>query len=121
LPSNAIIITGNTPVLTDVEAKPNFFSPAYNPYASTEPNYTVVSFNLSEAANVEVKIKNFDGITVRSFNKSGLPAGANTIIWDGKDFDANLVKEGSYSISLTAIDNDGNRSLPRYAAIIIHY
>ena len=121
LPSNAIIITGNTPVLTDVEAKPNFFSPAYNPYGSTEPNYTVVSFNLSEAANVEVKIKNTNGVTVKSFNKSGLPAGANTIIWDGKDFDGSLVKDGSYSISLTATDNDGNRSLPRYAAIIIHY
>jgi len=121
LPSNAIIITGNTPIITDVEAEPNYFCPAYNPYASTESNYTVVSFNLSKTANVEVKIKNFDGITVKSFNKSGLPAGANTIIWDGKDFDGNLVKEGSYSISLTAIDNDGNRSLPRYAAIIIHY
>jgi flagellar hook assembly protein FlgD len=121
LPSNAIIITGNTPVITDVQAEPNYFSPAYNPYGSTEPNYTVVSFNLSEVANVEVKIKNTNGVAVKSFNKAGLPAGANNIIWDGKDFDGNLVKDGSYSISLTAIDNDGNRSLPRYAAIIIHY
>lgn len=121
LPSNAIIITGNTPVITDVEAEPNYFCPAYNPYGSTEPNYTVVSFDLSEAANVEVKIKNTKGVVVKSFNKSGLPAGANTVIWDGKDFDGSLVKDGSYSISLTAVDNDGNRSLPRYAAIIIHY
>ena len=121
LPSNAIIITGNTPIITNVEAEPNYFCPSYNPYASTESNYTVVFFNLSKTANVEVKIKNSDGITLESFNKSGLPAGANTIIWDGKNFDGNLVKEGSYSISLTAIDNDGNRSLPRYAAIIIHY
>ena len=121
LPSNAMIITGNTPIITDVQAEPNFFSPAYNPYGSTEPNYTAVSFNLSKSANVEVKVKNSDGFAVRSFNKSGCPAGANTIIWDGKDFDDKLVKDGSYSISLTAIDNDGNRSLPRYAAIIIHY
>ena len=121
LPSNAIIITGNTPVITDVEAKPNYFCPAYNAYGSTEPKHTVVSFNLSEAANVEVKIKNSGGVVVKFFNKTGLPVGANAIIWDGKDFDGNLVKEGSYSISLTAIDNDGNRSLPRYAAIIIHY
>jgi len=121
LPSNAIIITGNTPIITDVEAEPNYFCPGYNPYRSTEPNYTAVSFNLSKTANIEVKIKNSDGVTVKSFIKSDLPAGANTIIWGGKDFDDSLVKDGSYSISLTAIDNDGNRSLPRYAAIIIHY
>jgi flagellar hook assembly protein FlgD len=120
-PDNAIIVTGNKPEITNVAAEPNFFSPAYNPYGSTEHNYTVVSFNLSEAANVEFKIKNSDGIVVKSFYKAELPAGANTIIWDGKDFDGNLVKDESYSISLTAIDNDGNRSLPRYAAIIIHY
>jgi PKD repeat protein len=67
LPSNAIIITGNTPIITDVGAAPNLFSPAYNPYGSTEPNYTVVSFNLSEAANIEIKIKNTNGVTVKSF------------------------------------------------------
>lgn len=121
LPSNAMIVTGNTPVITDVVAAPNFFSPAFNPYGSTEPSYTAVSFNLSESANVEVKIKNSNGVVIDSFNRPDLPAGANTIVWNGKDFDGNLVKDGSYSISLTAIDNDGNRSLPRYTAIIIHY
>ena len=121
LPANAIIITGNTPVITDVEAESIFFCPAYNPYGSIESDHSIIFFNLSKTASVDVMIKNSDGIVVKSFNKTDLPAGANNIIWDGKDFDGELVKEGGYSISLTAIDNNGNRSLPRYAAIIIHY
>jgi flagellar hook assembly protein FlgD len=121
LPDNAMIITGNRPQITNVTAEPNYFSPAYNPYSSTPTQYTIVSFNLSKAANVEIRIVNSDGVLVNTLNKSNLPAGANTFSWNGKDLSGNLVKEGSYSISLTAIDNIGNRSLPRYAAVVVYY
>jgi flagellar hook assembly protein FlgD len=121
LSDNAIIITGKRPVITTISAEPNYFSPAYNPYGSQPIQYTVVSFNLSEAANIDVKVINSEGIVVRILSKEGLPAGANTIIWDGKDYGGNLVKEGRYSISLVAIDEIGNQSLPRYAAVIVHY
>ena len=121
LPDNTIIITGNRPEITDVSAEPNYFSTDYNPYRSDSSEYTVVSFNLSESSNVEAKIKNSEGLIVKTIDKNDLPAGANTIIWDGKDFDGNLVKAGSYTISLTAVDEDGNRSLPRYAVIVMYY
>jgi len=121
LPDSAVVITGDRPVITSISTEPHYFSPAINPYGLQPTGYTNVSFNLSEASNVEVNIKNSDGIIVKTMTKTNLPAGANTIIWDGKDFAGNLVKEGSYSIALTAIDSDGNRSLPRYAAVIVYY
>ncbi len=121
LPDSAILITGQKPVITDINAEPNYFSPAYNPYKLQTNEYTIVSFNLSKTANLEVKVINSDGLIIQTISKTNLPAGANTIIWDGKDLGGNLVKEGIYSISLTAIDANGNRSLPRYAAVVIYY
>jgi len=121
LADNAIIITGNTPVISNVSAEPNYFNPAYNPYGSQPTGYASVSFSLSKTANVDVKVINSEGIVVRILSKNNLPAGVNTIIWDGKDYGGNLVKEGKYSICLVATDEIGNQSLPRYAAAFVHY
>jgi PKD repeat protein len=121
LPDNAIIIQGARPELADISATPGYFSPAYNPYGVIPVGYTTLSFNLSESTNIELDIKNSSGVLVRTIRRVNLPAGTNAVIWDGKDNDGNLVKEGTYSISLIAIDDSGNRSLPRYAAVIIFY
>jgi PKD repeat protein len=121
LPDNAMIVAGNKPVITAVDAIPNYFSPAYNPYGPVPNEYTSVKFDLSKPANLDVKVINADGLVVQNFSKLDLPAGSNTVIWDGKDFNGDLVKEGAFSISLIATDTLGNRSLPRYAAVLIYY
>jgi PKD repeat protein len=121
LADNAIIVTGNRPVITGVDAEPNYFSPAYNPYAQPANEYTLVSFNLSKQANLQVTIRNSDGVVVNSFSVDDKPAGENSIIWDGKDFNQELVKDGAYTIQLTAIDAIGNRSLPFYASVYVFY
>jgi flagellar hook assembly protein FlgD len=118
---NGIIITGDRPEITNVSADPNYFNPDYNPYGAKPTEYTIVSFDLSESANIECRIVNSAGVLVRTLTKANLPAGANTIIWDGKDMAGNLVKEGSYRISITAIDNNGNRSMTRSALVIVYY
>jgi flagellar basal-body rod modification protein FlgD len=81
----------------------------------------VVTFTLSKEARVEVKVKNSDGVVVNAFTKNNLFAGVNTITWDGKDFVGNIVKDGSYTIGMTAIDSDGNRSLLRHSAVMVYY
>jgi len=118
---NGIIITGDRPEITNVSADPNYFNPVYNPYGSKPAQYTIVSFNLSEQANVDCRITNDEGVLVRTITKNDLPAGANNIIWDGKDMAGKLVKDGSYKITLTAIDSNGNRSMSRSALVVVYY
>ena len=121
LPDSAILIVGNKPVITDIDADPNFICPAPNPY-STDSKSTTVSFNVSKAiSTLEVKVTNWEGVVVRSMAYTGLSAGAHTGAWDGKDLSGSIVKEGAYSVSLTAVDSDGNRSLSRYAAVLVYY
>ena len=121
LADNAIIITGNTPEISNVSADPNYFSPAYNPYAASATPYTTASFTLSKGADLQVRVINSSGLTVRTMNKPDLPAGANTVLWDGKDFDGKLCGKGAYAISLIAVDDLGNRSLSRYASVFVYY
>jgi len=121
LPDNSIIITGNQPKITSISAEPNYFGPAYNPYSSKPTEHTAINFNLSKQSDVEVRIRNSEGVIINTFTKNDISSGANTIIWDGKDYRGKLVKKGGYTIALTAIDDIGNRSLPRYAAVIVHY
>ena len=118
---NGIIITGDRPEITNVSADPNYFSPAYNPYRAKPTQHTIVSFKLSEATDVDCRIVNSEGVLVRTITKNNLPAGANNIIWDGKDMSGKLVKEGSYRITFTAIDGDGNRSMSRSALVVVYY
>ena len=118
---NGIIITGDRPEITNVSADPNYFSPAYNPYGTQPTQHTIVSFKLSEATDVDCRIVNSEGVLVRTITKNNLPAGANNIIWDGKDMSGKLVKEGSYRITFTAIDGDGNRSMSRSALVVVYY
>lgn len=61
------------------------------------------------------------GLQIDRTTKPGLTAGANSISWDGRNFNEELVPPGVYSLQLTAIDAKGNRSLPRYAVVTVRY
>jgi flagellar hook assembly protein FlgD len=120
LPDNAIVVTGNKPVITGVAADPNYFSAAYNPYNTRSSQQTRVSFSLSRTADLEVRVIDGSGAVVRIMDKPGLSAGAGSLTWDGKDQSGNPVFPGSYSIALTAVDDAGNRSLTRYAVVMLN-
>jgi flagellar hook assembly protein FlgD len=119
LADNAIIVSGNRPAIDALSAAPNYFTSGYNPYRSGSILQPSVSFSLSKNADLEVRIINSLGVVVRKMSKSGLSAGANSIVWDGKDQSGKAVFPGGYSIQMTAVDAAGNRSLPRYASIIL--
>lgn len=121
IPENGIVIYGDRPEISEVSAEPNYFNPNYNPYAAAPVGQTVVSFNLSKGSHVEVRIENNQGVLIRAMRRTDLPAGPNSIIWDGRDHSGNLVKYGGYRISLTAIDHQGNRSMPRSALVMVYY
>ena len=119
LPDNAIIVSGNRPVVTVLGATPNYLNPAYNPYSTGGTGQTSVTFSLSKKANVEVRIINAQGVVVRTLYKADMEAGTNAILWDAKDQGGNQVTPGTYSIGLSAVDNTGNRSFLSHAAVVV--
>jgi flagellar basal-body rod modification protein FlgD len=65
------------------------------------------NFDLAEAADsATITISNSNGVPV--FSHTGpAPAGDNIFIWDGATTSGIPAEDGSYTISITAIDNNG--------------
>ena len=121
LPPNAIILTGNTPEITSIDLEPRYFNPTFNPYASDGGETVTLSVDIDVSASLIVEILNEDGIEVRRITATDRAAGLNSVAWDGRDADGEFVAPGSYSLSVIAIDRNGNRSIPRYAATIVEF
>ncbi len=66
-----------------------------------------LSFNLqSDAANVTVEVVDSDGNTVRTIDATEMSAGDHTLTWDGKNSSGEDVKNGSYTLKVTAKDSN---------------
>ncbi|WNB77436.1 PKD domain-containing protein [Methylomonas koyamae] len=121
LPDNAIVITGSKPVISNLAVTNRTFSPAFNPYSTTTIQNVRVQFNISKDSTMDIVAIDSNGLQIDRSTKSGLTAGVNSISWDGRNFNDELVPPGVYSLQLTAIDAKGNRSLPRYAIVTVRY
>lgn len=118
---NAIVVTGSKPVISALTVANRIFNPVFNPYSTNAVQSTTVGFELSKNASMEVAVIDQNGIRVNRFTKQDLTAGPNSVRWDGRNFDAQLVPAGVYSLELTAVDQKGNRSIPRYAIVTVRY
>jgi len=54
------------------------------------------------AADVEIKIVDASGKTVRTIDAGGMTEGVNAVTWDGKDDAGNVVPAGSYKFTVAA-------------------
>lgn len=57
------------------------------------------------AADVEVKIVDAAGNTVRTFDAGSMTEGVNAVTWDGKDDDGKVVPAGAYQFTVSATNN----------------
>jgi PKD repeat protein len=121
LPENAIVVKGSRPVISNLDVDNRVFSPIFNPYSAIPNLGVTVHFEISKNADVDVMVIDSQGIHIDQFKKPGLPAGPNTIDWDGRDADDELMPPGVYSIQLTAADHKGITSIPRYAVVTVKY
>lgn len=121
LPENAIIVAGNRPELNEVSADPVYFNPAYNPYAASLANGTAISYRSSKAGSANIRVLNDAGEVVVRRSAIQVQAGLNRFVWDGKTLNGQPVAPGPYSVEVVVIDASGNRSMPRYAAIVARY
>ena len=107
LPDNSIVIIGGRPVISDVTTQPITFSPVFNPYAAQPQNSTIISFNLSQGANVTLDIYNSSNVLVRKLlDGVSKPAGVNTIVWDGKNEPGQIAPNDYYRVEIQAQKED---------------
>lgn len=78
---------------------------------SKEPKLTVTTDQY--ASEIEVTIRNAEGEVVATLSDQNLEAGKHSFTWDGKDAQGNQVPDGSYSVSVKAVDGSGAEFKPK--------
>jgi flagellar basal-body rod modification protein FlgD len=67
-------------------------------------------YNLEETAGkVEINIVATDGSGIVRTMFGDKTEGTHTLLWDGKDAEGNFMKSGTYKVSMSAVDFDGNK------------
>lgn len=110
LPDNAIYVRSGVQ-LTAVTSAPPIFDPT-STGAGGQANRLSIRFSLTQPASVELAVQDTaSGVVVRRLSYQNLPSGENTVLWDGKAGDGRFVAPGSYRLALTAVQDNGFRSL----------
>ncbi len=95
-PSNTVVVDPssneenvNMVVAADILNYPNPFNPS-----------TRVSFNLNEAAKVNIQVYNVRGQLVKTLHNGPLAAGSHSLTWDGSDMNKRTASSGIYLLRL---------------------
>jgi flagellar hook assembly protein FlgD len=84
-----VALSGGTGAVTGIKQDLSLNIPKEYRLNQNYPNpfnpSTTISFDLPEAARVEIKIYDILGRLIRSFEFNSLPAGIHEVVWNGKD------------------------------------
>jgi PKD repeat protein len=119
LPNNAIYVTGQRPVISNISSDPNYFDPLSNTCLEKADSVNV-TYTLSEDADVvELRVISLSTKnTVRVIKEFNVNAGENHIFWDGRNSNGDFVEDGDYQLALSATDGEGNQSLLTYVNLV---
>jgi flagellar hook assembly protein FlgD len=117
VPANAVILYGHTPVVTNVRVTPALFGPA--------AGVQTVSFDLGTFQNqtVDVTVSFLNQSSLSTLRTIALPAqasGHRTMTWDGRADNGMWVAPGYYTVTVTATDALGNRSVGQILTTILY-
>jgi len=74
-----------------------------------------IGVSLDETAvSLTIEIQDESGNVVRTITKNGVPAGDQTIQWDGTDDSGVQMPAGVYSIDITGVNNEGSKFYPTH-------
>jgi flagellar hook assembly protein FlgD len=77
---------------------------------------------ITKASTVEMVVSDMEkGVDVANRIYGDVPAGLNTVYWDGKNNDDQLLAPGDYRIGVRSVDDKGKRSLYWYRTQQIDY
>lgn len=84
-------------------------------------NAGLLNYGLEKAASeVDVNIRDASGKLVRVLQKINVPAGNDSVSWDGRDSSGNRLPDGDYTFDVGATDIDGGvvRATARMTGIV---
>jgi PKD repeat protein len=120
LPNNGVFVR-NGVQLSAMSA----FPPIYDPTgidAAGRSNNCLVQFNLSLPATAELVVQDaITGAVVNRVQYPNLPAGINTVLWDGRTSDGRYAAPGTYRLGISAIQSNGFRSLSNFVLQRVFY
>jgi len=104
--TKTVTVDTTAPTVTTVSVSPDPFKPSLG-------ETTTISYTLSEPCRVTIKVFDLAGTLVRTLKNNVLQgAGAQSVVWDGKDGGGSIVPAGTYIIRMFVVDKAGNRASP---------
>lgn len=90
--------------------------PVFTPNGDKLSDTITMRYSVSEGSFVTADVRKQDGTSVRRFT-AWSAAGPGTTVWDGRNGNGKVVKDGKYDIIVTAKDRSGNESEPATTSI----
>jgi hypothetical protein len=79
-----------------------------------------LSYSLSADATVQIDVLNSTGEAIRNLNQGrAASAGANSVLWDGRNANGVAMPAGAYVLRLKATDGQGNSATYTYPVVLI--
>ena len=120
LADNAVYVNSGVSVLDLKSDIPIYIPNAIG--ADQSQKLLSISFKLTAPASVTLTLNDAQsGATVLTKQITSLPAGAQSVAWDGKDANGKYIAPGVYRIGVKATDSYGYTSLTQYALQRIFY
>lgn len=111
--SGTITIDLTPPVIGSNMVSVSSFSPVNGETAA-------IFYNLSENARVTVSIYDASGKLIKTLENNALKStGANSAIWEGDNSSDSLVKNGTYTYKISAVDMSGLKAQPATGTIAV--
>ena len=100
-----VLETNPKPLIDGVSPNPAVFSPKYG---QTQTRSVQIPFNLNRPAEVQLTIRNINGVEIYTGSKETLSPGSHTVSWNGTDKTGRIVMDGSYEIVFKTIETAYN-------------
>lgn len=102
--SGVVVVDRTSPVISSIRV---------DPYRLRPKTAVTITFKVSEAANVRVRVKRAGSIVRTLGRKTLADAGKVTLVWRGRDEAGEFVPPGRYRLLIKAVDRGGTRTLDR--------
>jgi len=120
LPNNGVFVRNGVQLSAMTSSPPIFDPTGLTPAAA--PITCNVQFSISLPASMELVVQDaITGAVVNRVQYANLPAGTNTVQWDGRTSDGRYAAPGTYRLALTAIQANGFRSLSSFVLQRVYY
>src|SRR5262249_33277666 len=117
-PNSLLLVIDTTPpVVSAVSTDPSVFSPT----GDNIQDITTIKYTLSEDVFVTLSVLDGQGNTVRSLVIDLLQAaGSGWSVWDGPDEFGSVAPDGSYTVTVDAVDPAGNAAVEQQVGVTVY-